>query len=115
MSKWDREYIKNMKGMVDNRCKISVCYILVKNIICGNALTMEESDGTPITFSEWSLVRGTLIKRRDFALNELLSGHTKQKTLDMTGWQYDNEINGLIPLPIKEYPLADYRRIMEYD
>jgi hypothetical protein len=112
---WEREYDANVKKQADDQCRRAVRYILEKNILCGDALTMERSDGSPIIFAEWSLVTGNQIKRRDFALNELLDGHERQMTLDMVGWEYDPEVDAFIPAPIKEYPLTDYRRVTDYE
>lgn len=51
----------------------SVEFILNRNILCGNALTLKTSDDKePITFSEWSFVKGSLVKRRDFIFEELI-------------------------------------------
>jgi hypothetical protein len=112
---WEQEYDANVKKQADDQCRRAVRYILEKNILCGDALTMERSDGSPILFAEWSLVTGNQIKRRDFALNELLDGHERQMTLDMVGWEYDPEVDAFIPAPIKEYPLTDYRRVTDYE
>jgi hypothetical protein len=112
---WEQEYDANVKKQADDQCRRAVRYILEKNILCGDALTMERSDGSPIIFAEWSLVTGNQIKRRDFALNELLDGHEQQMTLDMVGWEYDPEVDAFIPAPIKEYPLTDYRRVTDYE
>jgi hypothetical protein len=112
---WEQEYDANVKKQADDQCRRAVHYILEKNILCGDALTMERSDGSPIIFAEWSLVTGNQIKRRDFALNELLDGHEQQMTLDMVGWEYDPEVDAFIPAPIKEYPLTDYRRVTDYE
>jgi hypothetical protein len=112
---WEREYDANVKKQADDQCRRAVRYILEKNILCGDALTMDRSDGSPIIFAEWSLVTGNQIKRRDFALNELLDGHERQMTLDMVGWEYDPEVDAFIPAPIKEYPLTDYRRVTDYE
>jgi hypothetical protein len=112
---WEQEYDAHVKKQADDQCRKAVRYILEKNILCGDALTMERSDGSPIIFAEWSLVTGNQIKRRDFALNELLNGHEEQMTLDMIGWEYDPEVDAFIPAPIQEYPLTDYRRVMDYE
>lgn len=34
---------------------------------------MLQADGSPIIFAEWSMVTDSCIKRRDYALDELLS------------------------------------------
>jgi hypothetical protein len=111
---WEREYDANVKKQADDQCRKAVRYILEKNILCGDALTMERADGSPIIFAEWSLVTGNQIKRRDFALDALLNGHAEQLTMDMMGWEYDPEVDALIPAPIREYPLTDYRRVTDY-
>jgi hypothetical protein len=112
---WEQEYSTNVKKRADDQCCKVVRYILEKNILCGDALTMERSDGSPIIFAEWSLVTGNQIKRRDFALDELLNGHEEQMSLDMVGWEYDPEVDAFIPAPIREYPLTDYRRVTDYE
>ena len=108
---WDKAYQANAKKQVSGQCREAVRYILQKNILCGDALTMKQANGTPIVFAEWSLVSGNQIKRRDYELSELLDGHEKQMTLDMLDWEYDDEIDAMIPAPIREYPLTDYRRV----
>jgi len=112
---WDEEYTKYAKKQANDQCREIARYILKKNILCGNALTMLKNDGTPIIFSEWSMVTGNNIKRRDYALNELLDGHEEQMTIFMIGWEYDEEVQAWIPAPIKEYPVTDYRRLNEYE
>lgn len=108
---WDKAYSAVLRDRADNLCRDAVRFILSRNILCGDALTMLKSNGSPIVFAEWSLVSGDRIKRRDFELNELLSGHKKQMTLDMIGWEYDEEIKGFIPLPVAEYPLVSYTEV----
>lgn len=112
---WDKQYTARIKVQADQRCREAVLYILEKNILCGDALTMLQSDGQPIIFAEWSLVSGSLLKRRDFRLDQLLEGHQEQMNLDMQGWEYDEEVQAFIPSPIREYPLTDYRNVQEVE
>ena len=112
---WNKLYITNVKEQVSTQCQEAVKFILKKNIICGNALTMLKSDDTPIVFSEWSLVSGSQIKRRDFELNGLLNNLNNGPSLFLDNLEYDSELQEYIPLPIKEYPLTDYRRIQKYE
>lgn len=112
---WDEAYTANNRQAADEQCREAVRFILEKNILCGDALTLRQADGSPIIFAEWSLVTGNQIKRRDFALDELLNGHTEQMTLDMVGWEYDEEVQAFIPAPIREFPLMDYRRVQDYE
>ena len=112
---WDEAYTANNRQAADEQCRAAVRFILEKNILCGDALTLRQADGSPIIFAEWSLVTGNQIKRRDFALDELLNGHSEQMTLDMVGWEYDEEVQAFIPAPIREFPLTDYRRVQDYE
>ncbi|MDO4296799.1 MAG: SAM-dependent DNA methyltransferase [bacterium] len=112
---WNKEYTNNAKTQANEQCREAVRFILHKNILCGDALTMLQADGSPIVFAEWSLVTGNQMKRRDFALNELLEGHEEQMSIFMFGWEYDEEVQAFIPLPIKEYPLTDYRKVQDYE
>ena len=108
---FDKEYTKICKEEANDDCREAVKFILSRNILHGDALTMETLEGDPIIFSEWSLVSGNMIKRRDYRFDELLAGQQKRPSLFMTGWKYDEETRAIIPAPIKEYPLIDYRRV----
>lgn len=110
---WNSEYTACAKSQANDQCRDVVRFILSKNIICGDSLTMLQNDGSPIEFAEWSLVTGDQIKRRDFALNELLDGHDEQTSLFRIGWEYNEEVQAFIPSPVREYLLTDYRRLGE--
>ena len=110
---WDKAYTANNRKYANDRCRASVRFILEKNILCGDALTLTRSDGTPIIFAEWSLVTGSLLKRRDFALDSLMDNRSAQVTMGTAGWEYDPEIDAIIAAPLQEYPLCDYRNLQE--
>ncbi len=122
---WDKEYTANCKEEASDECREAVRFIFRRNILCGNALDLKTLGGEAIIFSEWSLVTGSLIKRRDFKLDELMSGTRAVKDssnnlydnllAQAEGWEYDEEIKGYIPSPIREYPLTDYRRLQQYE
>lgn len=112
---WDTEYTANAKSQANDQCRETVKFILRKNILCGDALTLRQADGSPIVFAEWSLVTGNLVKRRDYELSQLLEGHEEQMSLDMVGWEYDEEVQAFIPAPVREYPPTDYRRLADYE
>lgn len=106
----------------------AIRYLLHKNILCGDALTLKDSNGEPITFAEWSLVTGDKVKRRDFLLSELLDGNAdKGETLSLftfddlggdvrahTDWEYDAELDAYIPSAIQEYPLTNYWEVQRH-
>ncbi len=92
----------------------AVRYVLEKNILCGDALTLKDANGDPITFAEWSVVTGDKVKRRDYLLSELLEGHNAQPSLFgesgsmVTDWEYDEETKAYIPSAVREYPPINY-------
>jgi hypothetical protein len=71
-------------------------------------------------FSEWSVVLGDKVKRRDFRLDEMLEGNIdKGQTRSLfaadntpaVDWEYDEETKSFIPKPIREFPLASLYEI----
>lgn len=104
-----------LKG--DTRFEDCIRYVLSRNILCGDALTLLQDNGEPIIFSEWSMVMGEKVKRRDFRLDEMMEGHEEQMSLfgasfsNTTEWEYDEETKAFIPLPIKEYPLMNFYEV----
>lgn len=109
---WNKEYTAVCKAQANDKCRKIVKYILQTNIICGDALTMKQNNGTPITFAEWSFVCPTMVKRRDYQLNILLNGNEQE--YDIFNWHYDEQIKAFIPNPVCEYPLTDYRRLADH-
>ena len=111
---------KTLKSNLEPTFLDAIDYVLERNILCGDALTLKADDGEPIIFSEWSLVMSDKVKRRDFRLDELLEGSgDKNGQMSLFGasmtpttqWEWDAEINAYIPAPIKEYPLCDWREV----
>lgn len=109
---WNKEYTSVCKAQANDKCRKVVKFILQTNIICGDALTMKQNNDTPITFAEWSFVCPTMVKRRDYQLDVLLSGNEQE--YDIFNSHYDNEIKAFIPSPVREYPLTDYRRLADH-
>ncbi len=112
---------KATKASGDARFLDAIRSLLSRNILNGDALTMLDAAGNPIIFSEWSLVTGDRVKRRDFRLDEMLegSGQNNQPTLfgasgsAITEWEYDEETQAFIPRPIAEYPLTSFYEVMD--
>ena len=85
----------------------SVKFILEKNIIHGDSLTLKQVDSdNPITFSEWSIINNKL-KRRDFTLSELLAYSPFEKGTLFS--DMGDEV--IIPRPFKEYPLIKFDKL----
>lgn len=117
---WEKEYEKHCKKIKSDQIKQVAKFILSKNVLCGNALTMlcvdkkGKDTKKPIIFSEWSFVIGDKVKRREFRFDELLKINTDTPDISMflNGWEYDDKLNEWIPAPIKEYDLVDYKDLI---
>lgn len=128
---WGKEYTANCKKEANEECREAVRYILRRNILCGNALTMRKVDKNgqdtdePIIFSEWAFVTGPMLKRSDYRLDVLLNANSDDEATDMQfslfddevtstqNWIIDPETNQRVPKPI-EYPAIHYRRVQEH-
>lgn len=111
---WNLEYFRNCPSIYSESCRQAARFILQRNILCGDALTLKAEDGEPIIFSEWLLVMGDFIKRRDFQLDELFQDQDLTDPHFSTKWTYDEEVKAFMPKPINEYPPINYRRVAEY-
>ena len=120
---WDKEYKKVCKKETNDRVRDAVRFILSRNIVCGNALTLmcvdEEGYDThePIVFSEWSFITGTMMQRKDYTFEELLNGDPMKQTPIMEEQQMMfDAIDTPEPDPegklLAQY-ISDYRRIHE--
>lgn len=103
----------------------AIRYVLERNILNGNALSLKQVDENgadteePIIFSEWSIVTGDKVKRRDFRLDEMLEGSAEQAQFSLFGssgtptseWEFDEETDAMIPKPIWEYPMVSFYEV----
>lgn len=84
---WDKEYTFNCQKEANDECREAVKFILERNILCGNALSLKQVDregndtAEPIIFSEWSYTIKPLMQRKDYRLDKLLEGAEKPKDL----------------------------------
>lgn len=75
---WNEAYTQEMGDAADENCRLSVRYIIQCNILHGNTLSMKQVDDRgedtemPIIFSEWSIIRGSLIQRKENRLDTLV-------------------------------------------
>lgn len=106
---WRKEYKSVVKTAYNEDTEKSVRFILSKNIVCGNALTLMCVDengidtDTPIIFSEWAFIMGANMQRQDFTFSELLNRDDEQTLLD------DKTDEGTL---ISRY-VCNYRRLWE--
>ncbi|MEJ5349807.1 MAG: N-6 DNA methylase [Desulfosoma sp.] len=107
----NRRYTATFKKTAKEQFRKTTRFILKRNIVWGDALTMMHVGETPkhIVFSEWSLVNGGLIKRRDFTFHQLVQrGSNKEQALVS-----DLGTGVFIPTPIKEYPPVHFLEIAD--
>ena len=111
-------YQQHQHAEAADELKNCIQYLLRKNILCGDALTMLQNDGQPITFCEWTFI-GTSgkVKRRDFELAELLRNveYDKPKPGEQGNLFADTGEPTFVHLPKREYPLTDYLKVPDYD
>ena len=126
---WDKEYKSICKKATDEETREAVKFILSKNILCGNALTLmrvdenQQDTDTPIIFPEWSLILGTKLKRRDFRLDVLLKANDKPKNGQLSLFDIPENIRNYISInpttqeymaePVCEYPPIHYRKVQQ--
>ena len=84
---WNKEYTAVCKKECDDLTREAVRFILSRNIVCGNALTLKcvDENGNdidePIIFSEWAFITGSMLQRSDYTFAELLEDESPQLSL----------------------------------
>ncbi len=108
-AKFEEAYRNNFKNKVNDECLAAVKFLLEKNIIWGDALTLRTvgDAATPIIFSEWAPVNGTMIKRRDFTFHELMA-HRETAALPLFS---DLGEDVFLPEPLREFPPVHFLRL----
>jgi hypothetical protein len=99
-------------------CRSSIKHILKHNIIHGDALTLceEEDSSKPIIFSEWSAVNGSMMKRRDFTMDNLVNAHLPEYQQHEYALFSDENDPAFLPEPLdKYYPLQHFLKLGEPD
>jgi len=109
---FDQKYTILFKNKAMDKCREAVRYIIERNIIHGDALTLTtmEEKTQPIVFSEWSVVYGSKFKRRDFTLRNLVEDDHRDLPLFS---EKGEEV--FIPRPKKDYPLTHFLEVADVD
>ena len=106
-----KEYSSLFNNSTTEEYLQSIRFVFSKNIIWGDALTLNTPDGVnPIIFSEWSAMSGK-VKRRDFTLNTLL----QNQPIAEPNLFSDLGDEAFIPTPIREYPLTHYLKLHSHE
>lgn len=110
---FDQRYTSLFGGRTRGECRSAVQFILDRNIIWGDALSLKtvDSNPQPIVFSEWSPVNSTMLKRRDFTFQGLLA-HEAVKALPLFS---DMGEDVFIPTPKKDYPVTHFLEVVNVD
>ena len=129
---WDKEYKAVCKKETNDQTREAVRFILSRNIVCGNALTMmcvddkQQDTEEFIVFPEWSFpFNDARIQCRDFRFDVLLKENEDEENydtqfnlfgddpMDIDQWMIDPITNEAVPKPIKVHPIIPYRRLCE--
>lgn len=87
----------------------AIAFILSRNVLQGDALSLKSADGAPIVFSEWSPVNGTMLKRRDFVYEHLLE-HAHVANMPLFS---DLGKDVYVPRPVREFPPSHYLNVAD--
>lgn len=103
---WYSKVFKQVK----NECIRSVRFLLSRNILWGDATNYcIPNTNEPIIFSEWSVVNGSMLKRRDYMFKFLV-----EKTHQFS--MFNDEGNAAaIDEPVKDFPLIHFLKLGEDD
>ena len=116
------EVWREVSGVKDEEVVAVALFVLEKNILLGNTLSMKRVDEgrndlpEPIVFCEWKFPKGMLVKRRDFDLSVLLRAREKHDLFEAANYrEIQGGENGQIVQPrcLREYPPVDYRKLPE--
>lgn len=116
---WDKQYKAVCKKECSEDMRNSIRFILSKNIVCGNALTLHEVDENgndtenPILFSEWGFVTGPLLSRSEYTFDEILkqNENPKQDTKVQESPSDNNNGEGKFVHRI----VMNYKRLKDYE
>lgn len=108
----------HLGGRLDGDLLSTIRYVLKRNILWGDALTLcepeasprEGSEEVPIIFSEWGFI-GEMVKRRDYTLDMLLRNQPMQEPNLFS----DLGDDAFIPTPCREYKPIHYLKLHTQD
>ncbi len=111
---FEKVYRNTYKNKINNQFLESAKYLLSKNIIWGDALTLKvvENPQQDIIFSQWSLHKKRFFKRLDFSYANLLSieGENKEAAEDLFE-PVATVDKAFLHKPVAEYKLIDFLQL----
>lgn len=133
---WNDIYTRYCKKTGSDLVRETARYILEKNILIGNALSLklvdenQQDTKNPIVFAEWTFVTGDKVKRRNYRLDVMLEAENnaskhkimslglfeEDETTSYENFTRDPETNEIIPSPLKpDYPIVNYWEVQNYE
>lgn len=109
---FEREYGSIFKHDFNDKYVKVLKFILSKNIVLGDALTMKDIKGKPIIFSEWSMpYNDSKIKRKEYSFKDIFS-----PTL-LWSFSTDSDTGEKVILPnvYKDHPIINYLELVNGD
>ncbi len=114
---WNKQYTATCKRECNDQTREAVRFILSKNIVCGNALTLNCVDengndkAEPIVFSEWAFITGSMLQRSDYTFAQLLTQNAQNqpKTGQTSLFEKEQADEGIF---LKK-TVTHYRRVQE--
>ncbi len=107
---FENEYTSIFKKEFNSKYVTVLKFILSKNIICGDALTMKDNKNKPLILSEWSMpYNDSMIKRKEYSFKDIFS-----PTL-LWSFTTDSDTGKKVILPnvYKDYPIINYMELAD--
>ena len=105
---FEKEYTSIFKREFNSAYVKVLKFILSKNIVCGDALTMKDIKCNPLIFSEWSMpYNDSMIKRKEYSFKDIFS-----PTL-LWSFATDSDTGKQVRLPnvYKDHPIINYMEL----
>jgi hypothetical protein len=108
---FEKQYSNLFKKKCKDKLLESIHFVLERNIIFGDALTLKTIGKSPaaITFSQWSSLGNNKIKRKDFYYETMVD----KPNYDKLHLVSDLGVDQYIPAPIKDYPPIHFLSISD--
>ena len=113
---WNEEYTEHCKTETSDEAREVAKFIISRNIINGNALTLMCVDAkgkdtsAPIVFSEWTLIGGSQMQRSDYTMSDLLLYNDNSEGNLFALTEEQKEEGGIF---LRRY-ITHYKKVQDY-
>jgi len=107
---FEKKYASIFKHEFNSKYVKVLKFILSKNIVCGDALTMKDNKSESLILSEWSMpYNDSMIKRKEYSFKDIFS-----PTLLWSFTTYnDTGQKVMLPNVYKDHPIINYMELAE--